>query len=121
METGIIILAFALVLSVTINIILYNYTRDVVRKLTIASELASQIFTRLDAYRSHLESIFQMSIFYGDETIEGLIKHTKEVRDFLKNFEEVYSFTQPDLDKILEQIEYDDTETDEEEAQEEEV
>jgi len=78
------------------------YARRVLTKILNASEEASEIFTRLDAFEEHLASVYKMPTFYGDETLKGLLSHVNEMTEFLSRYSEVYSFTQPDL---LEQLE----------------
>ena len=42
-----------------------------------------------------------MPTFYGDETLKGLLEHTNQMVEYLKQYEEIYSFTQPDLEEQL--------------------
>ena len=92
------------------------YARRVLTRVLNASEEASEIFTRLDTFQEHLTSVYEMPTFYGDETLKGLLEHAKETSDFLSRYEEVYSFTQPDL---LEQLEAASKELEEKYEQEE--
>ena len=104
--------------SVSANIISFWYMRKVLSRFYVASEEASEIFSRLDAYGEHLQSVYDMPTFYGDETLQGLLNHSKETTDFLKKYENVYSFTQPDLEEQLRAVSTDLENNDEEEAQE---
>ena len=106
-------------LSVSVNIILFWYMRKALSRFSVASEEAAEIFIRLDAYGEHLQSVYDMPTFYGDETLQGLLNHSKETTDFLKKYENVYSFTQPDLEEQLRAVSTDLENNDEEEAQEE--
>ena len=47
------------------------------------------------AYRGHLKSVYEMEMFYGDETLKFLIEHTKSLHDLLEDFEDVYSIGIP--------------------------
>jgi len=89
------------VLSVLLNTILLIYFRRVIGRIYAASEEVSEIFTRLDAFQEHLKSVHELPTFYGDDTLKGLLDHSTEIVKYLSRFEEVYSFTQPDL---LEQL-----------------
>jgi len=40
-------------------------------------------------------------MFYGDRDLKEVIDHTKYMLEFLKQYEDIYSFTQPELEKIL--------------------
>jgi len=89
-------------ISVALNMVLFLYSRRVLLRVYIASEEASEIFTMLDAYQEHLKSVYELPTFYGDETLSGLLGHTRDLCAYLEKYEEVYSFTNPDL---LEQLE----------------
>jgi len=96
-NTIIIILSVIFILSLAFNVVLFLYSRRVLTQVYLASEEASRIFTMIDAYENHLRSIYELQTYYGDETLKSLLEHTKEMADFLNQYEEVYSFTQPDL------------------------
>jgi hypothetical protein len=100
-----------LFLSLAINGILYYYSRRVFFRIYIAAEEASKILTMIDTYESHLKSVYELPAFYGDDTLSSLLEHTKDMSKFLKQYDEVYSFTQPNL---LEQLNEVDIEMEEE-------
>jgi|2_EtaG_2_1085320.scaffolds.fasta_scaffold48146_3 hypothetical protein len=97
----IIIISLALLLSLIVNTILFLYLRKVVVRIFIASEQAAEMFSYLDAYKEHLISVYEMPTFNGDETLKSLLEHTREMSEYLKRYDEVYSFTQPDLEEQL--------------------
>jgi hypothetical protein len=97
----VITLAIILAISILANVLLWWYLRDRIVKIFTASEEVSEIFSMIDAYEEHLQSVYEMPTFYGDSTLQGLLEHTKEMVGFLKKYEEVYSFTQPDLEEQL--------------------
>jgi len=117
---GIIILGVVFALSVGVNIILFWYMRKTLSRFYVASEEASEIFSRLDTYGEHLQSVYEMPTFYGDETLHGLLEHSKEIRSFMKKYEGIYSFTQPDLEEQLLAVSAELENYDEEEATQEE-
>jgi len=100
----IIILGLVCTLSIVFNIISVIYMRRVLLRVYNASEEASVIFTRLDTFREHLNSVYKMPTFYGDETLNALLQHVKDLTDFLMQYENIYSFTQPDLMEQLEEV-----------------
>ena len=95
------VLGFLLSLSIVLNIIFFFYLKRVLVKTYVASEQASEIFTHFDAFREHLQSLYERENFYGDETLNGLLEHVNEMIEYLRKYEEVYSFTQPDLEEQL--------------------
>ena len=114
-----IILSLISLLSIVANIIFILYIRRVILRVYNASEEASVIFTRLDTFREHLAGVYEMPTFYGDETLSALLTHTKELAEFLVQYENIYSFTQPDLLEQLEAATLEAKEEDETEAKEE--
>ena len=123
MSSVIIILGIVLALSMTFNVIMVWYAKTTLVKVdTIytASEESAEIFVMMDAFKEHLESVYEMPTFYGDETLRGLLEHSKEMISYLQKYEKVYSFTQPDLaEQLLESSSsaeaYDDQEEEERE------
>ena len=115
---GIICGGIILSLSIGANIILVWYMRQIVSQFFVASEEASEIFSKLDAFGEHLQSVYEMPTFYGDETLQSLLEHNKEMIEFLKKYEAIYSFTQPDLLEQLQAASEDLKDYDEEETSE---
>jgi hypothetical protein len=92
----------AAIISIILNIVFFIYARRILLRVFFASEAASEIFTRLDSFQEHLQSIYELPTFYGDDTLQGLLEHIKSLTSYLGQYEEVYSFTQPDLMEQLE-------------------
>ena len=61
------------------TIFLIWYVRKILTKLLFVSENIGDFVVVVDNYASHLETVYNMDMFHGDETIQGLIEHTKEV------------------------------------------
>jgi len=101
LTTGFIICGLILALSIFVNVVFYWYIKNALATIFIASEETSDIFTRLDVYGEHLQTVYDTPTFYGDETLQSLLNHSKEMIEFIKKYENVYSFTQPDLEEQL--------------------
>jgi len=108
MMTLIITLSIMLLLSLFFNVMMVWYVKSSLRRLEekigvayTASEEASEIFSMIDTYKEHLNSVYEMPTFYGDNTLQSLLLHTGEMIEFIKKYDKVYSFTQPDLEEQL--------------------
>lgn len=102
-EWIIIMIAVALLsASVFLNVFLILYIRSNIVKVFVISEESAEIFTRLDSFGEHLRTIYEMPVFYGDETLSGLLEHLNTLNEFLTKYEGLHSFTQPDLIEQLE-------------------
>jgi len=102
LNSVIIILGVLCILSITTSVILIIYMRRVFMRLYNASEEASVIFTRLDTFREHLQTVYDTPTYYGDETLSALLEHVKGLVEFLLQYEDIFSLTQPDLIEQLE-------------------
>ena len=102
-------LIVALLVSVGANIFMFWYIRKVLGKLLFVSRNISDLVDLLTSYGNHLKSIYSLDTYYGDETIQFLMSHTKSLLEVLEEYEDIYSITVP--------IEYEDF--DEEEKGEE--
>jgi hypothetical protein len=112
-----IILVLSCVILMGTSTILFLYIRKAILPVIIASEESSELFTRLQTYASHIKSVYELPTFYGDDTLKSLLDHSQDLFTFLGRYENIYSFTQPDLLETLEKI---DDEYNQEETQEKE-
>jgi hypothetical protein len=93
--------------SLLSNIVLVKYIRENIVKVFVISEESAELFTRIDSYREHLKAVYELPTFYGDETLSSLLEHTREMAKYFLKYENIYSFTQPDLIEQLEQASID--------------
>lgn len=89
----IVLLSLLLLLSLALNIFCIWVNRQVVTKLFYVSDNIGDTMGIIQEYQEHLESLYEMEMFYGDDTLQGLIEHTKFIIDEIKGFEEIYSLT----------------------------
>jgi len=80
-----------LILSLGLNGLLLWYIRQTLRKLLFASENFGLLKDSIDSFKSHLEGIYELEMFYGDDTLGGLISHSKDLVEDMQRFEEIYT------------------------------
>lgn len=102
-----ILIVLLFITSILVNVVLVRYIRENIVKVFVISEESAELFTRLDSYREHLKSVYELPTFYGDETLSSLLEHTGDMAKYFLKYENVYSFTQPDLIEQLEQASID--------------
>ena len=61
------------------------------KKLLYFNENFQQMQDSIEEYGKHLQSIYEMPMFYGDESLEQLISHSRELRQNLLDFQDRYS------------------------------
>ena len=87
------ILLIILALSLIFNVGLVLYTRGAIVRLLSVSEELGDLQEMINSFARHISSIYQMEMFYGDETIQSLMDHAISLNEQLETFENIYSLT----------------------------
>ncbi len=77
------------VLSLLVNCFLIYYAISAARRLYMVAtniEALNEVFTN---FSNHVESVHETEMFYGDQTLQALIEHSKEVLDELDSYEDL--------------------------------
>ena len=64
-----------------------------------------------DGFAKHLQSVYELETFYGDQTLQALLGHAVSFNEQLETFEWIYTLTAEEQE---EDIEDDNRETEEE-------
>ena len=99
-----------LCLSLTLNIFLFIYIRWLIKNVVTTSEGFGELFDTLEQFSTHIEQVYNLETFYGDETLESLLKHTAAMIEEIEKYSSIYSLTTE-----LEEFEEEDEEDEEEE------
>ena len=103
------VLVGALIASLLLNVFFIWYFRNLVSRLRFISENLGALVEETVSFRDHLESVHELEMFYGDETLTGLIHHVGEYSETLADFEEIYTLLDDDEEENLEETDvYDD-------------
>ena len=116
-------LSLLLFFSAAGNVFLAWYLRRLLSKFVFISENLSDLVSLISNYTEHLKRVYEMEMFYGEPVLEHLIAHTRDLKEILKDYEDVYSIAIP-LEDLNEEEYFDEnsdetteTKTEEEEAQ----
>lgn len=103
--------------SVLLNVVLVWYSRRLVVDLSDISQEVEEVITDLKVYHNHVENIYNLETFYGDETLRALLEHSKAVSERVGNFTTLFS--QIEDEEVTEDIEEEiDEQTEEQVSQE---
>ena len=80
-----ILLAF----SVVINIFLFWYVVQLLRRFLAFQEDLDEFAVRLEEYEGHVTIIHDMERFYGDATLANLLHHSKVMTEECKQFQNI--------------------------------
>jgi len=83
----------ALIFSIILNVLLFWYIAYALKKLLFVSENMGDLLNNMEMFTDHLEQIHSLETFYGDESLQSLIRHSREIVEEIKGYEEIYSLT----------------------------
>ncbi len=93
-----IILTCIIVISTLINVGVFAYARSVVSQLLSVSDELGDLKTMIDSFAIHSKEVYEMEMFYGDQTLESLMSHANSLNEQLETFEYIYSLTEEEID-----------------------
>ena len=99
-----ILLAGTLLLSVTANILLIWYIRRLIEDLFFVSENVEDLFNQIDTFSTHLQEIHELETFYGDSTLQNLIRHSKNLVEELHQYRNVFILGQEEEETLDDDI-----------------
>ena len=79
------------VISILLNCFLIWYIRGILTKLLFVSENQQSLSDTLHSFSNHLNSIYELETFYGDEQLAALIEHMKTVTEEIEEYESIYT------------------------------
>ena len=104
------VLPFLLFLSVLAILALSWYIKELVRKMQTIDADVEELFDNIDEFRGHLAAIHELEMFYGDETLQSLLGHSRSLAEQFQEFQLKYSSDDAFGDYLTEEdVEYDNT------------
>ena len=83
-----IILAIVLAFSLSFNILMVWYSKQLASRLTFIYDNINEVSGIIANYRVHLKTVYSMEMFYGDETLQFLMDHTRSIGSLLEDYED---------------------------------
>jgi len=99
----------ALIASLLINVFLFWYTRNTLSNLLYLSENLGSLYELVDDFANHLQAVYELERFYGDQTLTNLLEHSNALREVLGGYEEIFLLTEP-FDEQTEEVSDDEEE-----------
>lgn len=76
-------------LTTLFGIIVAVYCVRLARKLYMVSTNLEAIYSAIGNFRVHVEQVHGSEMFYGDQTLQSLIEHSKYVLDILDDHKDI--------------------------------
>ena len=103
LETFYLIGGLLTILSIGFNIFLLWYCRGLLRRLFYVSDNMTTLVEEVVSFHDHLSSVHELEVFYGDETLGNLIRHSTGLIETLEDFEEIYTLFDEEAEELFEE------------------
>ena len=110
------IVPFFLYISILVNVFLLWYSYQFINENKKIEEDLGFIFQSTDKFINHLENLYELEMYYGDQNLESLIIHSKELINEYIDMQERYFDIEVEIEP---DEEYDESSEEEGETQEE--
>ena len=80
--------------SFSINIIFLFYIRWLLKILATINEDIVNLETVIIDFKNHIKAIYEMEMFYGDDTLKSLLSHASELSEKLEDIDLVLNSQQ---------------------------
>jgi len=95
-----IILGTIAVISLAANYILFKYSKELTQKMWFISKNLGDLLIETQYFHEHLDMVHGLETFYGDETLEHLLKHVESYTEHVEKFESIYSIVDEELEIV---------------------
>lgn len=75
------------IISIFINIIFLLYIRWLLKGVATINEDISNVQILINDFSEHLNSVNEMEMFYGDETLGYLMEHSRKLKETLEGLD----------------------------------
>tara|TARA_R100001460_G_scaffold40808_2_gene76171 strand:+ start:324 stop:671 length:348 start_codon:yes stop_codon:yes gene_type:complete len=106
------ILTLVTLVSIGMNVLMFVYSRNVTAKLLRIADEIGDLRDAATNFATHVREVYELEMFYGDQTLKSLMDHAGAFRDYMDGFDYIY---------ITDEIEQDEQEPNEQNTQTEEV
>ena len=76
-----------LAMSIATNVVLVLYARWILKNYKEIVVAMDSIGEMIAQYVVHLKSVYELEMFYGDETLSSLLQHGREIVEKLEDIE----------------------------------
>jgi len=83
-----------LALSVVLNAFLAFYSIRIARRMIVVATNIDSVYEMFIGFRTHVETVHESEMFYGDQTLQALIDHSKEVIETLEEYSDLMALVE---------------------------
>ena len=83
-----------LMLSKILNGFLMFYAVRLARRLLTVASNIDTVYETFDVFRSHVSGVHESEMFYGDQTLQSLMDHSRSVLDALDEYSDLMAMVE---------------------------
>ena len=87
-------------LLITINTILVWYVKRLLNIINDTTEGINDMKEAINAFSEHLQIVYKQETYYGEPTIERLIKHSKILVQEMEQFIKIFLVSNPQIQQM---------------------
>ena len=81
-------------ISIFFNIAVFAYARAAIVRLLSVSEELGDLQNMINSFSGHLQDVYELDSFYGDQTLHYLLEHAISLNENMATFEHIYTLTE---------------------------
>lgn len=93
-----------LAISVSFNILMIWYATKLLSTMRFVQENAEAIQVISEDFKQHLDTVNQMEMYFGDETLSELLKHAKHVSEQISTLSEIMEIQEEKEEEATEDV-----------------
>lgn len=109
------ILILLLLLFFISTVLLGWFCYKLVFRLNFVSDNLIDLYGRLQEFDQHINFIYELEMYYGDETLKNLIRHSRDLRNYMNKYKEVMELLEDE--QIIEEESNDESKDSEEDEE----
>ncbi len=86
-------------LSLILNGFLVWYSISAIKKLQFMSNSFEELDSNIQSFGNHLKAMHELEMYYGDQTLQNLIRHSKELLESFGEIRKDYEIFNGDIDE----------------------
>ena len=75
------------IISSVVNVVFLLYARWLLKNIVIINEDVEAVSLMINDFSEHIKGVHELEMFYGDETLASLMRHSKELSEKLENID----------------------------------
>lgn len=89
--------------SACFNIFLILYVRWLLKQIESFNDQMRDLSEMVLSFSGHLDSVYELELFYGDDTLKALMDHSRQLSENLSNLDLILNETEEEQNKIEEE------------------